>query len=318
MYEKELRRILDASQNNALTFFVGAGVSALSGAPTWKALIDAICDELGCEKKGSYSSEEYLQIPQMFYYSLGENKTDYFKFVKEQLPEAGLQSNEIHRQMLNLNPVSFITTNYDTLLEDTAIQHCQSFKVVSSDEKVPTIFGDRFILKVHGDFEKNNFVLKEEDYLNYSEDFKLIETLTKSIFSTNTVVFIGYLRKEIEKAKESKSNNGVYVYPATNPYNELVQVGYWCLRRILRAKDYKEFLGNSDEFDFYYEYSSFDFNKFDVSWLLNLYPQTFNEISKNKTVKNKIRIAIVNELKNEELAEKDKKNLQDILINYFC
>ena len=192
MYEKELRRILDASQNNALTFFVGAGVSALSGAPTWKTLIDAICDELGCEKKGSYSSEEYLQIPQMFYYSLGENKTDYFKFVKEQLPEAGLQSNEIHRQMLNLNPVSFITTNYDTLLEDTAIQHCQSFKVVSSDEKVPTIFGDRFILKVHGDFEKNNFVLKEEDYLNYSEDFKLIETLTKSIFSTNTVVFIGY------------------------------------------------------------------------------------------------------------------------------
>ena len=127
-----------------------------------------------------------------------------------------------------------------------------------------------------------------------------------------------YLRKEIEKAKESKSNNGVYGYPATNPYNELVQVGYWCLRRILRAKDYKEFLGNSDEFDFYYEYSSFDFNKFDVSWLLNLYPQTFNEISKNKTVKNKIRIAIVNELKNEELAEKDKKNLQDILINYFC
>ena len=34
MYEKELQRILTASQNNALTFFVGAGVSALSGAPT--------------------------------------------------------------------------------------------------------------------------------------------------------------------------------------------------------------------------------------------------------------------------------------------
>ena len=41
MYEKELQRILNASQNNALTFFVGAGVSALSGAPTWKALIHA-------------------------------------------------------------------------------------------------------------------------------------------------------------------------------------------------------------------------------------------------------------------------------------
>ena len=46
MYEKELQRILNASQNNALTFFVGAGVSALSGAPTGKALIHAISDEL--------------------------------------------------------------------------------------------------------------------------------------------------------------------------------------------------------------------------------------------------------------------------------
>ena len=44
MYEKELQRILTASQNNALTFFVGAGVSALSGAPTWKGLIHAISD----------------------------------------------------------------------------------------------------------------------------------------------------------------------------------------------------------------------------------------------------------------------------------
>lgn len=192
MYEEELQRILNASRNNALTFFVGAGVSALSGAPTWKALIHAISDKLGRARKAEYSSDEYLQIPQMFYYSLGENKEEYYRFVEEQLHCSSLAPNIIHREMLNLNPTSFITTNYDTLLEDVAVQYCQSFKVVSQDEDVPTIFGDRFILKLHGDFTHNNFVLKEEDYLNYSENFKLIETLVKSIFSTNTVVFIGY------------------------------------------------------------------------------------------------------------------------------
>lgn len=192
MYEKELQRILTASQNNALTFFVGAGVSALSGAPTWKRLIHAISDRLGQARKDEYSSDEYLQIPQMFYYSLGENKEEYYTFVKAQLHSSPMLPNVIHREMLNLNPVSFITTNYDTLLEDAAVQYCQSFKVVSRDEDVPTIFGDRFILKLHGDFKHNNFVLKEEDYLNYSDNFKLTETLVKSIFSTNTVVFIGY------------------------------------------------------------------------------------------------------------------------------
>ena len=192
MYENELKRILDASQNKALSFFVGAGVSALSGAPTWKDLINAICEKLGRKQKDEYSSDEYLQIPQMYYYSLGENKEEYFKFVEAQLHSTDLLPNTVHREMLNLNPVSFITTNYDTLLEDAAVQYCQSFKVVSRDEDVPTIFGDRFILKLHGDFKNKNFVLKEEDYLNYSENFKLIETLVKSIFSTNTVVFIGY------------------------------------------------------------------------------------------------------------------------------
>ena len=192
MYENELKRILDASQNNALSFFVGAGVSALSNAPTWKALIDSICVKLGREKKDSYSSDEYLQIPQMLYYSLGENKSEYNRFVNEQLHSADLKPNDIHHEMLELNPVSFITTNYDTLIEDSALQHCKSYKAVACDGNVPKIYGDRFILKVHGDFSNNNFVLKEEDYLNYSENFKLIETLTKSIFSTNTVVFIGY------------------------------------------------------------------------------------------------------------------------------
>lgn len=512
MYEKELQRILTASQNNALTFFVGAGVSALSGAPTWKRLIHAISDRLGQARKDEYSSDEYLQIPQMFYYSLGENKEEYYTFVKAQLHSSPMLPNVIHREMLNLNPVSFITTNYDTLLEDAAVQYCQSFKVVSRDEDVPTIFGDRFILKLHGDFKHNNFVLKEEDYLNYSDNFKLIETLVKSIFSTNTVVFIGYslndyniklilnwtktllkdsfrepiflyvgsqaltdteiiyhqskgllviewnkliastdvyldrytaifaalknqselsldgkseddafeilynllqplgclnalriedvskrlypyviigddgvirlsnnlfqmnrqitqhyygyvsnnqqkklitwankqsrtnfsfdlfemlvqcdarmskatktqlkifLRQRIAAAQEN-NNNGIVVYPNKHPYEELDQVGYWCLINVLNAKDFREFLGNSAAFDFYCEYTKFDFNKFDVPWLLNLYPHTLEQIAKNEKVKGCVRVAIANALNDGEIALSDSQRLQSILIKHFC
>ena len=192
MYEVELQRILDASKNNALTFFVGAGVSALSHAPNWKTLIDTICDELGRPRKEEYSSDEYLQIPQMFFYSINKNQKKYLKFVEEKIQSEELSPNIIHREMLRLNPASFITTNYDSLLENAASDYCQSYKVISCDNDVPTIFGDKYILKIHGDFQSENIVLKEEDYLNYSDNFKLIETLVKSIFATNTVVFIGY------------------------------------------------------------------------------------------------------------------------------
>lgn len=70
MYEQIFRRVIEASQNNSLTFFVGAGVSAVSGAPKWSDLIDAMYDELGHTPKGSYTSDEYLRIPQIYYYSI--------------------------------------------------------------------------------------------------------------------------------------------------------------------------------------------------------------------------------------------------------
>ena len=464
MYEKELQRILNASQNNALTFFVGAGVSALSGAPTWKRLIHAISDRLGQARKDEYSSDEYLQIPQMFYYSLGENKEEYYTFVKAQLHSSPMLPNVIHREMLNLNPVSFITTNYDTLLEDAAVQYCQSFKVVSRDEDVPTIFGDRFILKLHGDFKHNNFVLKEEDYLNYSENFKLIETLVKSIFSTNTVVFIGYslndyniklilnwtktllkgsfrepiflyvgssaltdteliyqqskgltvvewnklitstddyldrynaifaaLKNQSKLSLEGKSEDEAFeiLYNLLQPLDRLnalriedvskrlypyirirddgviglsqrddlllkrffainlmpdsqqnnltkdVLGKYHCIlnvfrkARILEVEDghkYRRFVAgevpfadkNSEAFDFYCEYAKFDFSRFDVSWLLNLYPHTLEQIAKNAKVKERVRVAIATTLDGEAIAPSDSQRLQSILVKHFC
>lgn len=192
MYKKELDHIVDASKNNALTFFVGSGISAISNAPTWKELTDEICKTLGRKPQEKYSSDDYLQLPQKYYYSINQDDEEYYKFIKKHIIIKDLKPNQFHRELLNLTPTSFITTNYDTLIEDAAVQFCQSFKVVSQDSDIPLIYGDRFILKMHGDFQHNNIVLKEEDYLNYSENYKLIETLAKSVFSTNTVVFIGY------------------------------------------------------------------------------------------------------------------------------
>ena len=42
------------------------------------------------------------------------------------------------------------------------------------------------------------------------------------------------------------------------------------------------------------------------------------EIAKNKTVKDKIRNAIADELKNKSLVEADAERLQSILIEHFC
>ena len=50
---------------------------------------------------------------------------------------------------------------------------------------------------------------------------------------------------------------------------ELKNVGYWCFIGRLKKKEFKNFIGHCDMFDFFYEYDKFDFEKFDVSWLLS-------------------------------------------------
>lgn len=192
MYENIFRRIIEASQNNSLTFFVGAGVSAVSGAPKWSDLIDAMCTELGLEPQKSYTSDDYLRVPQMYFYSINQDNDKYYSFITNYFSQKKLTPNIVHKMLLNFRPCSFITTNFDELLEEAAIQSAQGFKSIACDTEISSINGDRYILKLHGDLKHKNIVLKEEDYLNYSENFKLIETVLKSIFSMNTIVFIGY------------------------------------------------------------------------------------------------------------------------------
>ena len=229
MYEEAFQRIIEASQNHSLSFFVGAGVSSLSGAPSWKKLIQQICIKINQPVKKNYSSDENLRIPQIFYHSIDKDEEQYYKFIEENLTQKELLPNEVHKALLSFNPVSFVTTNFDDLLETAAIQYCQSYISIACDNEVVNINGDKYILKLHGDLKHKNIVFKEEDYLNYSENFKLMETLLKSIFSTNTVVFIGYglndynINLVLNWAKsllKDRFNKPIFIYTDSNPLSE--------------------------------------------------------------------------------------------------
>ena len=168
MYKDIFQRITRASKNNSLTFFVGAGVSKLSNAPKWSELIDAFCSELKIKKGGSYSNDDYLRIPQMFYYSINQNDFAYYTFIEKCFGSSDLTTNAIHKRLLDFNPHAFVTTNFDNLLEKAAVENCQAFKSIACDTEISQINGDRFILKLHGDLEHKNIVLKEEAKLVFA------------------------------------------------------------------------------------------------------------------------------------------------------
>lgn len=187
--ETSIKKIKEASENNKLVVFVGAGVSANSGIPTWGELITEMAKDLG-EFDVKNSSDTYLKIPQFYYNERGEK--EYFEKLNEVFFSRKYKTNPLHNEIFKLNPTHIITTNYDTLLEEAAIEGGYFYHVVRHDLDLPYDNLNKTIIKMHGDFENRNIVLKEDDYLNYSTNFTLIENHLKSLIATNTVLFIGY------------------------------------------------------------------------------------------------------------------------------
>lgn len=185
--------IVRASKNRKLVFFVGAGISRVSGYPGWRELIVSFHKELYGTTPRELSNEECLRIAQVFYDSRGKESYDK---VLERVFGAPHEPNPIHWKMLALNPVHFITTNYDALIERACVRRGRNFEVISSDTDVANVDSPGYILKIHGDFrdgyDGDSIVLRESDYLNYENNYPLSINLVKTILSTHTVVFIGY------------------------------------------------------------------------------------------------------------------------------
>lgn len=191
--EESKNIIRKASQNNKLVVFVGAGVSINSGYPSWTSLISDFAQGVGIDMN-ECSLDDYLKIPQ-YYYNLRKEK-DYYDVILNKF-NIKAEPNEIHDLIINLNPAHIITTNYDDLIERACNKKGLFFDIVSKDQDLPYSVNNKMIIKMHGDLNNKNIVLKEDDYLSYFKNFQLIQNYIKSLISTHVVLFIGYSVSDI-------------------------------------------------------------------------------------------------------------------------
>ena len=216
-----ISKIRHAMNKNKLIVFVGAGVSANSGLPSWNHLVQELASEIGfsdnkkyeelCsllndeqknrfrsffEKLKKFSTDDYLKIPQYYFVEYGEHL--YQEKIKRIFQNTN-EPNPINYLIFDLNPVHIITTNYDSLLETTATLKNLNYSPVSNDKALAQAENTKLIVKMHGDFDK--LVLKESDYDTYSNDFKLIETYVKGLIATNTILFVGFSAEDANVRK---------------------------------------------------------------------------------------------------------------------
>ena len=182
MLEQDIRFLAEELEKGKLVVFVGAGVSKNSGLPEWEELIKDYADYRGIKE---FTSKQFLTIPEEVFERYGSLK--YYEIVEKRFLGKYIP-NSVHRILKKMDLTYIITTNYDTLIED----EIKNLQVVSKDEDLPYTSSNKMLIKMHGDFKNKNIVLKKSDYDNYEKNFQLISTLIKGLFTTNTILFIGY------------------------------------------------------------------------------------------------------------------------------
>jgi NAD-dependent protein deacetylases, SIR2 family len=210
-FTQKVRELREARANNKLVAFVGAGVSANSGIPTWSDLIKIFADKISynkctvckertsdcpdnnCRLKSHLCQEEYLKIPQYFYDIDSSNgHIEYENIIRNTLA-CDKPSNDLNDIILRMRPHHIITTNYDKLLEKSKEPNRQLYCVISKDEELLTLNKTQYIIKMHGDIDCiGEIVLKESDYIEYEQNHILIQTYIKSLLIDHTFIFIGY------------------------------------------------------------------------------------------------------------------------------
>ncbi|MEE9094080.1 SIR2 family protein [Helicobacter pylori] len=175
-----------AHNENYLSIFAGAGISAESKLPKWGDLINELQKCLYGDAK---KDEDYLVLAEKFYNQFGESF--YYQTLKSLIPNSA-KRNDLHLEIVKLNIKNLITTNWDNLFEQAINEEGRFFNIIKSDKDIGSSTGFAKFIKMHGSLDENNIVFKEQDYLEYSNIFPLIENYIKGVFSTDTVILLGY------------------------------------------------------------------------------------------------------------------------------
>lgn len=180
-----IKALKDALEEGRLAVFVGAGASQAENRnyPLWKDICNQLKEEL-CD----IEELDFLKLAQRYEIEFGRDRL--VSKLRDSFVKRG--KTDLFEKILDLNPHCIITTNWDNLFNHAAEKNPSFWNVIVDDAELVGFHNEQKIIKMHGDFNHSNIVFTENDYLNYEDNFPLIETYIKSILATHVVLFMGY------------------------------------------------------------------------------------------------------------------------------
>ncbi len=187
--------------------FIGSGISADSGCPTWKGLLDAVVSGLDDERqsriqddaryKASYTKKDFAKCLGRVEYYAGRNALE--RSVASSLGNCGTPG-ALSSLLADWPFRGYVTTNYDDVIEKSIERLGDRgwLSVGNSSDELRMVSGDadRIVWHIHGattlPTAKSRLILTDMDYDNlYAEGSPFLVQL-KGLLAQHRVVFFGF------------------------------------------------------------------------------------------------------------------------------
>ena len=194
--QSEARALADAAIDSQLVLFIGAGVSAGAGLPTWQALLSEIALAAGMEPEilDLLKTKDLRDQATLIEGRLRMNDDELRSRIAANLRNTERYSLQ-HALLASLPSREAITTNFDSLTEEAFRAGNRAIAVLPDD---PSRTGGRWLLKLHGSVDSpRGMVLTRSDYLEMPRRYGALIGLVQGLLLMRHMMFVGYsLRDE--------------------------------------------------------------------------------------------------------------------------
>lgn len=176
---------------------VGAGFSRNASInsqsqkfPLWKDFRVHFLKKLG-QDKNSYKQKDVATLASEVEASFSTSELN--TIIKKSIPDSKFEPSKLHELLLKLPWSDVFTTNYDTLLEETAKGiNNKKFDPIYKTEDIPGKTQPR-IIKLHGSFPSYTpFIITKEHYRTYPSQFAPFVNLVQQSIMENAFCLFGF------------------------------------------------------------------------------------------------------------------------------